>query len=308
MMMKNMGLISYKSGEIFEEFGKFRWGFKGVSYVDGLRSNGKPGFILGDILFGVNVRKDDIAFFIEKVQHVKSFKNASRIIPYLIVDDLDKEALEELKRNGVVIGFIKELFGEVYAETLKELSSVLNNIGAALKNNPDQYTELLDSLKKYASTIFYNIRGTLLELFVGHIHSKSCQSIDLGREIVQDNARHEMDVFAIYSDKLVIAECKAKNSKINEAVVNKWIKIKIPAFKKWLNGQETLRNRKIQFEFWATGGFTEDTRRILDDFKAKTSKFDVEFYDGPEIRKKVVEMGDKKLKESLDNYFLKSKV
>ena len=37
---------------------------------------------------------------------------------FLIVDDIEPKALELLK-NGIVIGFIKELFGEKYAETLK---------------------------------------------------------------------------------------------------------------------------------------------------------------------------------------------
>lgn len=307
-LVRNTGMISYNTGELVAEFGKFRWGFKGVSYVDGLKSNGKPGFILADVLFGVNVHKDDIAFFIEKLNYIKSFKNASRILPYLIVDDLDKEALEELKHHGIVIGFIKELFGETYGETLKELSNVLNNIGAALRSSPGKFPELLEALKTYASTIFYNIRGTLLELLVGHIHSKSCQSLVLGREIVEDGARHEMDVFAIYSDKVVIAECKAMNTQVNEEMINKWIRIKIPAFRKWLNKQETFRNHKIHFEYWATGGFTEEAAGTLGEYKKQTSKFNVEYFDGEEMRRKVVAMGDKKLKESLDKYFLKNKV
>ena len=75
--------------------------------------------------------------------HIQSFNNASRIVPYLIVDDLSREALIALKFHGIAIGFIKELFGQKYADTLKELISVLNNAGASLKSSPEKYLGLL---------------------------------------------------------------------------------------------------------------------------------------------------------------------
>ena len=296
-VMKNMGLISYKSGEIFEEFGKFRWGFKGVSYLRGLIDNKKPGFILADILF-----------FIEKLNHVQSFQNSSRVIPFMIIDDLHPDALEELKKNGIALGLVNELFGEKYAKALKELISILNNAGANLQKEPNKYLELIKELRTFNETLVFNIRGTLFEYFVGHIHSKRSQSIDLGREIFENNGKHEIDVFSIYSDKVVFTECKATNSKIDIDKVNKWIDIKIPAFKTWLLKQEILKNHNIEFEYWATGGFTKEAKDRLEKISHQSKKIKVSYFEPKSIREVTIKMKNKKLKEALDNYFLKSKV
>lgn len=307
-MVRNLGMISYNTGELFSEYGKFRWSFKGVSYIRGLVVDKKPGFVLADILFGKEIQKEDVEFFIEKLNHTQSFKNASKIIPFLIVDDLHKDALEELKKNGVAIGFIKELFGEKYALALKELVSILNNAGASLKTQPNKYLELIEELKLYNETLIYNIRGTLFEYFVGHLHSKNSQIIDVGREIIENNGKHEIDVFAIYSDKVVFAECKATNSKIDLEKVEKWVDTKIPAFRKWLLKQETLKNHEIEFEYWATGGYTEDAISKLELSSVATSKYKISFFEGKDIRAKAVSMKNKKLKEAIDNYFLKRMV
>lgn len=308
LLMKNTGFISFNTGETFAEYGKFRWGFKGASYLKGLLENNKSGFVLADILFGKEIFKEDIQFFIEKLNHIQSFKHASRIIPFLIVDDLHKDALIELKKNGVAIGLISELFGQKYALALKELVVVLSNAGASLKTQPDKYLELINELKTYNETLVYNIRGTLFEYFVCHIHSTKSKSFDLGREIYENNGKHEIDVFAIYSDKVVFAECKATNSQIDETKINKWITQKIPAFRKWLLKQETLKNHDIEFEYWATGGYTAEADKILKEFSSSAKKYKVTYLSGADIRQKTISMKNKKMKEALDTYFLKTNV
>lgn len=307
-LLRNIGMVSYNTGELFGEYGKFRWGFKGASYLRGLVNNKQPGFVLADILFGQEVYKNDVLFFVEKLNHIQSFKNAPKVIPFLIVDNLHPDALQELKKNGIAIGLISELFGEKYAKALNELVSILNNAGASLKTQPDKYIELISELKAFNQTLIFNIRGTLFEYFVGHIHSKNCQSIDLGREIFENSGRHDIDVFAIYSNKVVFVECKATNGKINEEQTKEWVREKIPAFKTWLLKQETLKNHEIEFEYWATGGFTDDAKTELDAFIAKAKKFKVTYFEPSTIRETIVRMKNKKLKEALDNYFLKTMV
>ncbi|MCU0442022.1 MAG: hypothetical protein MUE96_06465 [Bacteroidia bacterium] len=242
------------------------------------------------------------------MNHVQSFNNSSKVIPFLIVDNLHPDALKELKKNGVVIGLISELFGEKYAKALNELVSILNNAGANLKSQPNKYLELIEELKTYNETLIFNIRGTLFEYFVGHIHSKKSQSIDLGREIFENNGKHEIDVYVVYNDKVVFVECKATNSKIDGTKIDKWINTKIPAFRAWLLKQETLKNHEIEFEYWATGGFTDDAIKKLDKYIAMTNKFKVSYFRPQAIRELTIKMKNKKLKEALDNYFLKPMV
>ena len=305
---RNLGMISFYGGELFSEYGKFRWSFKGVSYLKGIVDGAKPGFILADILFGREIRKDDVDFFIQKLNHVQSFNNASKIIPFLIVDDLHIDALKHLKRNGVAIGFINELFGEKYAVALRELVFVLNNAGASLKSQPNKYLELIEELKLYNKTLIYNIRGTLFEYFVGHLHSRKCRILDIGRELYENDEKHEIDVFAIYHDKVVFAECKATNGKVNFEKIDKWVSEKIPAFRTWLLKQETLKELEIEFEYWATGGYSIDALDKLDKASASAMKYKISYFTNVEIREKAVAMKNKKLKEAIDNYFLKRMV
>jgi hypothetical protein len=306
---KNTGFISYNTGKTFAEFGKLKWAFKGLCPVSGIKTNGKFGFLLADILFGHSIYEKDVQFFIEKLKTVQNFKNASRLLPFLLVDDLEPRALEALKKNGIIVCFIKELFGQKYADTLKDLVGILNNAGASLKQDPNKYLDLIDELKKYNNGLANNIKGTLFEFVIGHFHSvRSNSSIDLGREIFDNGKKHEVDVLAVYNDRIVFAECKATKSQIEKSQIEKWTSEKIPAFRNWANKQETWKNKKLEFEYWSTSGFETDAEAILSKLSSTANTIKVSYYNGQDIRNKTIEMKNKKLKEAVDNYFLKTSV
>jgi hypothetical protein len=308
-LTKNIGLISYNTGEKFAEYGKFRWAFKGVSTITGIINNGKPGFLLADIIIGTPILKEDVLFFVEKIKHIQSFKNATKLIPFLIVDDLDKAALQYLKQHGIIVGFIGELFGHKYAEAIKELISILDNAGASLKKAPDKYLDLIKELKKYNEGLVNNIRGTLFEFVVGHIHSiESNCSIDLCRVILDNGVKHEIDVVANYPNKIVIAECKSVKSKIDIDIVDDWLGTKIPAFKNWAENQETWKQKSLEFEFWSTSGFTDEALKKLELVTKSSKRYKVSFFKSNDIRERAKLMKNKKLKETLDNFFLKTEV
>lgn len=307
-LTRNIGLISYHTGEKFAEYGKFKWGFKGVCPVTGLRENNKFGYLLADILFGHPIYEKDVMFYIEKLKTIQSFKRSSRLLPFLLVDDIDTDALKSLKANGVVIGFINELFGNKYAETLKELVTVLNNAGASLKKNPNKYLDLISELKKYNQGLANNIKGALFEFVVGHIHSleNNC-SIEIGREIF-DNGKHEIDVFATNNQKIIFTECKATKGQITLEQVDKWLGIKIPAFRKWASKQETWQNKKLEFEYWSINGFEADAEQKLEQTSTSVNKVKISYFVGKNIRDKALKLKNKKLKEAIDNFFLKTEV
>lgn len=307
--IKNIGLISFNTGELFPEYGKFRFGFKGVSYVTGIMDGAKNGYVVADILLGHPIYAEDVKFFVDKLNTIKQFEKSSRLIPFLIVDDLDPEALNLLKSNGIVVGFIKELFGEKYAETLIELVAILNNAGASLKKTPEKYLDLINELKTYNKGLANNIKGTLFEFVIGHIHSVKCQNLDLGREIIDKNGnKHEMDVVAIYNDKIVISECKATKSMMNLSVIEKWDGFKLPAFYDWIKGIEVYKEKDIVFEYWSTGGYTVDALARLTHLQASSKRFKIEYFDGDDLKEKAIKMKNKKLKEVIDNFFLKNKI
>jgi len=305
---RNMGLISYDTGEIFGEYGKFRWGLKAVCPVAGLRTGSQFGFLLADIVIGRPTFKEDIEFFVTKLKYIQSFKNASRILPYLIVDNLDKQALKTLKENGVVIGFINELFGGKYAKVLNDLITILSNAAASLVANPDKYLELIVELKKYNKGLLNNIKGALFEYVVGHYHIFKGSSIDIGWEIFENNASHEMDIRATYGDRVVIAECKGRLSPVDLEFVEKWLTKKIPAFKKWFQKQELYKFKKLEFELWSFAGFTSDAQLRLNKYIQEVKVKNLTVLGPDEIKAATKTMNNKKLQDNLDNFFLKGKV
>ncbi len=48
-VVKNTGMISFESGKMHDEFGKFQWGFKGASMITALKKGTKAGFVVADM-------------------------------------------------------------------------------------------------------------------------------------------------------------------------------------------------------------------------------------------------------------------
>jgi len=305
-IIKNIGLVSYNTPELFAEYGKFRWGIKGASYITGLKTDSNPGFIVADILIGNSFYFNDIDFFIKKTDHVLSFSKASRLIPFLLIDDLDSEALDKLKKRGIVVGFISELFGEKYATALKEIIVILKNIRKSLTGTPDKFMKLIEELEVYNKTLIHNIKGSLFEYFVGCIIQRNYPNIDVGRIIYGESEKHEIDVFAYNSDAVVIVECKATKSPIDSDTIQHWQRNVIPHVRDYIKTQDILRDKMIIFEYWSTSGFTPDAMKRLNDYKTKTTAFTVNYYDANAIKELVKELKNKALNTTLNNYFLSS--
>jgi|GEM_PF-848159 len=305
---KNIGLVSYDSGELFAQYGKFRWAFKGVCPVRGMKNGKDFGFVLADILLGRPTYKKDVEFFIKKIEAVQSFQNASRIMPVLLVDSLDHDAMMWLKEKGVILGFIKELFGSKYAETLNDLITILTNAGASLAKNPNKYLELIAELRKYNDGLLKNIKGALFEYVAGHYYIYQHANIDMGREIFENKGLHDIDIMAMFNDRVVFAECKGRVSPTPIEDINKWLRIKVPAFKTWSAKQETHKNRSVEFEYWSSAGYTEDALKRIEEVQQEYKRSIVRFLGPAEIMERAKEMKNKKLQKELNTFFFKSNV
>ncbi|GAA4907578.1 hypothetical protein GCM10023313_08040 [Mucilaginibacter defluvii] len=307
-LARNIGWVSYESFKQFATYGNFNWAFMGVSPVRGLKTGKEFGFVIGDILLGRPTYKKDVEFFVRKIETVQSYKGASRVMPVLLVDSLDKEAFQYLKEKGVIIGVIKELFGEKYAKTLNDLITILTNAAASLAKNPNQYLQLINELRKYNDGLLKNIKGALFEYVAGHYYIYKHASLDMGWEIVENGAAHEMDVRATFGDKVIIAECKGRISPTPIEDINKFVRIKIPAFRSWLEKNDTHRNKSIEFEYWSSAGYTEDALLRIEELRAEYKRNIVTFLGPLEIMARAKEMKNKKLQKELDTFFFKSNV
>lgn len=307
---KNIGLVSFNSAKYYSEFGKYQFNFVAPSYIGTLprKTTTKviPGFVVADFLIYNTINEKQIEFLINKVSALKSQKNIANFIPFLIVDSMDTQALNKLKSNGIVVAFVHELFDSQYKDLLHSLINLVTNAGAILKKNPDEYLSIVSKLNKLVEGKTNNLRGDLFELAVGYYQGRVCQSIDIGKSILtQEGQKKEIDVFGVTNDKIFICECKGYNHKVTKEEIEKWLGENIPVIRKWLLAQEAYSNKSLVFEYWSTGGFSDDAITVLSDRKCKTTKYSIEYYDLDQIIKKSKKAGSKKFTEIIREYYVK---
>tara|TARA_R110002096_G_scaffold426827_1_gene637053 strand:+ start:105 stop:1559 length:1455 start_codon:yes stop_codon:yes gene_type:complete len=306
---RKIGLVSYNSSKFHSEFGKYQFNFVSPSYIGSLpKRNGKniiPAFVVADILIGNTVNEGQTEFFINKVKTLKFQKNLAKFIPFLIVESIDTKALNSLKAEGVVVGFVNELFGDKYKELLSSLISLVTNAGAILKKNPDAYLDLISKLNKLVDGKTNNLRGDLFELAVGYYQGRVCKSIDIGKIINHEGIQREIDVFGLQSDKIFVSECKGYNQNVGLEEVKTWLTEKVPVIRKWILDQPSISDKELVFEFWSTGGFTEEAIDFLTKRRNNTNKYKIEFLNLDDMVEKSKEIKSKKFTEILREYYLK---
>ncbi len=306
---RKIGLVSYNSSKFHSEFGKYQFNFVAPSYIGSLTKKTSksivPAFVVADILIGNTINETQIEFFINKVRALKYQKNLAKFIPFLIVDSMDTKALNKLKAEGVVIGFVNELFGDNYKELLNSLINLVTNAGAILKKNPEAYLDLISKLNKLVTGKTNNLRGDLFELAVGYYQGRICNSIDIGKLIIQAGSQREIDVFGLLPNAVIISECKGYNQKISKNEIELWLGEKIPVIRRWILDQPSISDREIIFEYWSTGGFTDEAMELLEQRKKSTQKYKIEFYDLKAMIEKSEKIKSKKFTEILREYYIK---
>lgn len=304
---RKTGLVAYNSSKFHSTFGNYQFNFVSPSYIGSLPtySNKKlvPGFVVADILIGNVINEQQVEFFLNKIRTFKNRRNIPHFIPVLIVDSLDTKSLNALKAEGVVIGFVNELFGSNYKDLLNSLINVVTNAGAILKTNPSAYLDLIIKLNKLVEGKTNNLKGDLFELAVGYYQGRICSSIDIGKNINYEGTRREIDVYGITANKVFACECKGYNTRITKTVVEKWLGETVPLFRKWVMNQPSISDKEVVVQFWSTGGFEDDARQILVDRQAKTKKYRIEFFGLGEMIEKSQEINSKKFEEVLREYY-----
>ena len=304
---RDIGLTSYDSGKYFADFAKFNWCFTCPSYISsltGFKDKKKlPAFVIADILIGKQIDVKDIEFFIQKIQICNSQKNLSKILPFLLFDDATIPAFKKLKAEGIIVGNLSKLFGFEYSAVLKELINTVTNAGTILKTNPENYFDFIDKINKLINGKTNNLRGDLFELAVGYYHSRDCKNLDIGKLINFEGKMRDADVFAVFSDKVIIAESKGYKSKISVEEIERWLSETIGIIRKYILSQDAYSNKELIFEFWSTGGFTEGARAKLDHAK-NCKKYKVEYFGEAEIREKARKINLPKFTQILNQYFI----
>lgn len=306
---RKLGIISYNSSKFHSDFGNYQFNLVSPTYIASLTkqtdSSIIPAFLIADILVGNVINSSDVDFFISKINSLKAYKNLPRFIPFLIIDNIELEALNKLKANGIIIGFTEQLFGSEYKNLLDSLINLVTNAGAILKKNPEAYLDLINKLDKLVDGKTNNLRGDLFEFAVGYYHGQASKSIDISKNIIYDGWQREIDVLAVYNDKITISECKGYNRKINAEEIDLWLGEKISIIRKWIINQSLSEGKEIVFEYWSTGGFTDEAKNLLNERKSSAKKYKLITYDLDEMVQLAQKNRLKKFTEILRNYYIK---
>jgi hypothetical protein len=305
--LSKINFVAYDKLKIKSEFYKFKWSFTNPSYILPMKKYIKeqlqPGFIIGDILLKNVIYKEDILYFIDKINILKNQKNISQFAPFYIGYNFEKAAFNELKKNGVIIINIQQFFSKKYYETLKNIFEIFIGAYEMLKENPEKIIKLFEKLEKLEGEM-NNIKGESFELIPAYylsIHT-IYNNFEINKIIKYEGKKKEIDLKAINNNnEIKIIECKATRYEIDIDYTKKWIKEKIPFINKWLKNHDFYRNRKIIHEIWSTGGFSEDSLKLLRESKKSTKKYQINYYDYNDMYDLFEK--DKKLRKILyDNY------
>lgn len=305
--LSKINFVAYDKLEINSEFFKFKWSFTTPSYILPMKKYIKkqiqPGFIIGDILVKNVIYKEDILYFIDKINILKNQKNISQFAPFYIGYNFEKDAFDELKKNGVIIINVQQFFSKKYYETLKNIFEIFIGAYEILKENPEKIIKLFEKLEKLEGEM-NNIKCESFELIPAYylsIHT-NYNNFEFNKIIKYQGKEKEIDLIAINNDKEIkIIECKATRYEIDIDYTEKWIKEKIPFINKWLKNNDFYRNKKIIHEIWSTGGFYEDSLNLLRERKESTKKYQINYYDYNDMCN--LFENDNKLREILyDNY------
>lgn len=305
---KNLGLTSYNAGKWNESVGGFQFGFTSPSYVSGFvqwkNEKPKPGFLVCDALVGKTVSIENIEFFARKIDSIQSANKSTKLIPVIIVNSTDSNALDFLKRKGIVVAQVKTLFGENYSELILELIEVVTNAGAVMAKEPDKFISLMGKITKLVDGKTLNLKGDLFEFAVAYYFSKNSNYIEVGVpfNVEKSGKTWDADIIAHNQNEIKIIECKGYSKPLGEEYISKYVNEIIPDIRKIV--AEKYSKKRIIFEIWCTGGFTEDSLSILKKAKEHTKKYDINYLDKAQVFKTARTLEDKKFRTILDEYFI----
>ncbi len=316
---KNLGFISYDTAKLRKigeegqpQVGTFLWDLTAPSYLNGIsrrksKDDQKPGFLLADILFDVEVSESGVLAFLSKVDTVNNLKNVGNCICFFIAERYSPEAFLLLKARGIVPATPETLFGKDTALALRLLIQTLTEAGQQAID-PDKLEKLLSGLTKFEGAIG-NIRGTLFEYFVADVLSRTRNSfrIRLNEKFRDpDGQESETDVLVESHGKTYFVECKgyAPYAVLPEEEITRWLTVRIPAIYKYCLSHHDWKKAPIHFELWTTGKISENSRKQIEKITGSVKKYSVEVKFVNEIQAEVKAAGEKKLNKIFNQYFI----
>lgn len=303
---QNINLSAYNMAVVLSkdaEYGKFQWSYKCPSYLKSVLSNGKPGFLIGDVFPNGPLTSKQIEYFTRKVAIVAASHQERPFIPFIVCDSVEPEAHRLLKSQGVLFACIREVFGNSYSVSLHALISIVENAMQLMQSHPEEFLKYLEQVSTVEG-LLNNAMGDLFEYAVGYLFSRTSADVRIGRKIKDSRSgiRREIDVIAFRGNAIHFIECKGYRHPVDIDTVKEWVSSKVPVIRNWALSQDDYSTKQMVFEIWSTGGFTSDALLVLRKAASTTKKYQIEYVDKEGIIAYASEQGDDKLVTILSKY------
>lgn len=293
---------------------RFWWDITAPSYLAPIRTWNaqdrapKPGFVVFDILLS-RLNANQVRPHIYKLETLQRMKNLGRVMQFVVADSYTSEAIDELRKRGIVPATTESLFGTEVAQALTALVQILNTTAQSMQD-PAQFIQIMSKLSKLEGAQG-TLRGSLFEFISTDIARKTMgASVVRMNFIYRDNGREvaEVDVRAEVGSKIHFIECKGllPNSTLADSEVEAWLTKRIPIVRAKTINNDEFRNRKLHFELWITGQLSDESNQRIAALQAqlRPSKYTITVRRGPELQTMAENSGDASLANALRQHFI----
>jgi len=314
---RNLGLVSYNKvairdqGDKQPQVGTFNWDFSAPSYLGPLLQwndgKAKAGFLVCDVLLGVNVSADELRPFINKCTTLRTMQKVGRCLQFFVADGYQPDALALAKENGVVPATTETLFGTEVAKALTNLADILKEVypNAETLEKVDEVFRRLSHIEGAAN----NLRGTLFEYLVAEIVrlNSPYTSVRLN-EILRDpeGKSAEVDVLVYHMNQSVrFIECKGykPGGAVPDDMVQRWLKNRIPFIRSIAEFDHYWRKCNLEFEFWTSGRLSAEAKAMVDAEIRKIRNIKLKVLEEQDVENAVKSTNNTALKKSYDEHF-----
>lgn len=315
---RKLGLVSYdsvklrtsESDENQPKVGTFQWDLSGPSYlapmVSWSNNSLSPGFLVCDVLLNRQVSARDLKPFLNKCQTLRSLKRVNRCMQIFIAEDYHPDARRLAKESGIVPATPASLFGEEVANSLRQLTAVLEDTFNDA-SNPQRIDEIFARLNRIEGAAT-NLRGSLFEYIVAEIVRRNSPGNVIMNRIFDDGrgCSAEVDVIAIHHHHSTrFIECKGykPGGTIPDQTIRKWLdKIQL------IRGEALLerfwRGHKLGFEFWTTGNLSQAGRAMIVQAQdVNPDKYTITVFDSDAVRSMAAQCNDSHLMHTVNEHF-----
>lgn len=308
---KNIGMVSYnkltnRNNDNLPLVSTTAWDISGPSYISGLAeirggalSGIKPGFFTCDVFLGGKVTLSGIEPFIRKCNTLRGLKRVGRTLHFFVAEEFHADAFNEAKQAGIMPATVENLFGTEVSKGLKELINILSNAARQVSVTPEKFNLLFESLGKIEGAAG-NLRGVFFEYFTATLIPKIRQSnrIRINEKCKTDSASAEADVISEGNGEVLFIECKGHRpgGEAEHSEVKKWLQERVPLLNRYAKTHPDWKNKKLRFELWTTGRFSNESITLLSQSKTLTSKYEIDFLDAQRVKTEVEKCDDKELR------------